>query len=71
MHQERQQWTNFVHISGKDLWITVQVRENVLRETANINMVKNLLAAPTVKQRGGKLEFKSSSKITDCMRCLY
>ena len=52
MHQERQQWTNFVHISGKDLWITVQVRENVLRETANINMVKNLLAAPTVKRRG-------------------
>ena len=46
-------------------------RENVLRETANINMAKNVLAAPTVTRRGGKLDFKSSSKITDCLRCLY
>ena len=71
MHQERQQWTNFVHISGKDLWITVQVRENVFQDTANINMVKNVLAAPTVTHLGGKLDFKSSSKIIDCLRCLY
>ena len=46
-------------------------RENILRETANINMVKNVLAAPTVTHRGGKLDFKSSSKIIDCLRCLY
>ena len=25
MHGERQQWTNFAHISGIDLWIAVQV----------------------------------------------
>ena len=46
-------------------------RENVVRETANINMVKNVLAAPTVTCRGGKLDFKSSVKIIDCLRCLY
>ena len=45
--------------------------ENVLRETANINMAKNVLAVPTVTPRGGKLDFKSSSKIFDCLRCLY
>ena len=46
-------------------------RENVVRETANINMVKNVLAAPTVTCRGRKLDFKSSIKIIDCLRCLY
>ena len=45
--------------------------ENVLQETANINMVKNVNAAPTVTRRGGKLGFKSSTKIIDCSRCLY
>ena len=40
-------------------------RENVLQETANINMVKNINAAPTVTRRGGKLGFKSSTKIID------
>ena len=34
-------------------------------------MVKNVLAAPTVTCRGGKLDFKSSVKIIDCLRCLY
>ena len=46
-------------------------RENILQETANINMVKNVLAAPTVTCRGEKLDFKSSSKIVVCFRCLY
>ena len=46
-------------------------RENIIWETANINMVKNVLAAPTVTHCGGKLDFKSSNKIIDCLRCLY
>ena len=46
-------------------------RGNVLLETANINMVKNVLVAPTVTCCGGKFDFKSSSKIIDCLRYLY
>ena len=46
-------------------------RENILQETVNINMVKNVLAATKVTCRGEKLDFKSSSKIIDCLRCLY
>ena len=46
-------------------------RENVIRETANISMVKNILAAPLVTQRGGKLDFKSSEEVIDRLRCLY
>ena len=46
-------------------------RENIIWETANINMVKNVLAAPTVTHCGGKLDLKSSNKIIDCLRCLY
>lgn len=40
-------------------------RENVVRETANINMVKNILAALSLTQRGGKLDFKSSTDVID------
>ena len=46
-------------------------RENVIRETANISMVKNILAAPSVTRRGGKLDFKSSKEVIDRLRCLY
>ena len=46
-------------------------RENVIRETANMSMVKNILAAPSVTRRGGKLDFKSSKDIIDWLRCLY
>ena len=49
----------------------LKYRENAFQDTANINMVKNVLAAPTVTHLGGKLDFKSSSKIIDCLRCLY
>ena len=45
--------------------------EKVLRKTANINMVKNAVTALIFKRRGGKLDFKSSSKIIGCLRCLY
>ena len=51
--------------------LLLKYRENVLQETANINMIKNVIAAPTVTRRGGKLDFKSSNKIIDCLRCLY
>ena len=46
-------------------------RENVIRETANISMVKNILAAPSVTRRGGKLDFNSSKEVIDRLRCLY
>ena len=71
MHGERQQWTNFINISERICESLLKYRENVFRDTANINMVKNVLAAPTVTHLGGKLDFKCSSKIIDCLRCLY
>ena len=46
-------------------------RENVIRETANISMMKNILAAPSVTRRRGNLYFKSSQDIIDRLKCLY
>ena len=46
-------------------------RDNVIRETANISMVKNILAAPSVTRGRGKLDFKSSKEVIDRLRCLY
>ena len=46
-------------------------KENVIRETANISMVKNIPAAPSVTRRGGKSDFTSSKDMIDWLKCLY
>ena len=46
-------------------------RENVIRETAHVSMIKQILPTPTVNRRGGKLEFKSSKEVIDHLRYLY
>ena len=45
--------------------------ENVIRETATASLVENILAASSVTQHGGKLDFKSSKDMTDWLRYLY
>ena len=46
-------------------------RENVIEESAELNMVKHILTPPSATRRGGKLDFKSSKETIDNLLFLY